>query len=209
MAHPGVCPFCDYIESDHYMLLLHVETLHSEGESPFVVREGHESTTLARNNRRRSFEGPKLIGSTSNDGREDLYVKCPQEFCGEDVLLLDIDAHIDMHETEHTTLDDQEESETRPSRRGTYKTMQGVPGSDSGKDLPRSRKSRSITSRSNEKGWRSFLVSSDSLGRSGPSQPSNDGSSRRLGVGLSKRRRRKYDHFTDASKESRAGAICE
>ncbi len=38
----GTCPFCGYTDDDTYILMLHVETLHSEGESPFVVREHDE-----------------------------------------------------------------------------------------------------------------------------------------------------------------------
>ena len=61
--------------------LQHIETLHSEGESPFLVKEDSTPETAA----------------TSEDPQ---YVECPVDSCGELLLLQELDYHLELHEQE-------------------------------------------------------------------------------------------------------------
>ena len=99
-----VCPFCGWTnEAGEYEMLLvsmqtstggfprprrlltatsqHIETLHAEGDSPFVVKEdvAPEGTTPA----------------------EDVqYVECPVDSCGEVLVLQELDYHLELHSEE-------------------------------------------------------------------------------------------------------------
>jgi hypothetical protein len=117
----GACPFCGFVDADTYILMLHVETLHSEGESPFVVREGPAQDVPSKrlgsssdNGRRAQGPGKAVSSDTaalydgygSSGGSAELeYVVCSEETCGEAILLSELDAHIDMHVAERTTLE--------------------------------------------------------------------------------------------------------
>lgn len=66
---------------------LHIETLHPEnGESPFVVNDGSSLRVLMED------------GEEDEEGEE--YVECPQEGCGEALLLVELEGHVEMHEQE-------------------------------------------------------------------------------------------------------------
>lgn len=62
-----------------------MESLHPEGDSPFV----------------RDVEVDTLYTSTKGEdfGDED-YIECPMDGCGEAVLLTDLESHIEMHRAE-------------------------------------------------------------------------------------------------------------
>lgn len=59
-------------------LKLHVETYHSDGDSPFIVNDAT---------------------SAASDDDDAHYAQCPVEGCGEALLLTELDSHIDMHAT--------------------------------------------------------------------------------------------------------------
>ncbi|KAI9887770.1 MAG: hypothetical protein M1823_000411 [Watsoniomyces obsoletus] len=117
------CPLCTYTSADTYSLLLHVETDHSEGESPFVVQDevgppareassiesgnGPATTTITTKDGSHPSQPPSTHPMTYADdvGDEEAYAYCPQPLCGEAILLSELEAHIEMHESEHTTLD--------------------------------------------------------------------------------------------------------
>ncbi len=142
------CPLCSYRSGDTYSLLLHVETEHSEGDSPFVVREEAQeaspalvvepsstasggdggargtTTTIATRTTHVPYPSHSSPGQTAvvthptttrnlintdDVGDEETYAYCPQPLCGEAILLSELEAHIEMHETEHTTLDFEED----------------------------------------------------------------------------------------------------
>lgn len=58
-----------------------METLHSEGESPFAVKEDAASDSAG------TGDGPQ-------------YVECPIEGCGEPLLLQELDYHLELHSEE-------------------------------------------------------------------------------------------------------------
>lgn len=104
-----VCPFCEFTDNDSYIIMLHVETLHSEGDSPFLVKdsESHEPDSEGR------------LRSNPKDVEEE-YVECHVEGCGETLLLSEIVEHLDMHSTETMTLDDagyETKADEAPSKR--------------------------------------------------------------------------------------------
>ncbi|KAK3997450.1 peptidase family C78-domain-containing protein [Cladorrhinum sp. PSN332] len=83
------CPFCGWKteggERDTYEMMLHVETMHSEGASPFVVKGDPD-------NGRDSYPGAKT--------EEPLYAECEVEGCGELILLDQLDYHLELHSDE-------------------------------------------------------------------------------------------------------------
>ncbi|KAL2019963.1 hypothetical protein VTK56DRAFT_8963 [Thermocarpiscus australiensis] len=79
------CPFCGWqSRAGEQEMLLHMETLHAEGDSPFVVHQDKEDNTF-----------------DSNGAAEDVqYAECPVEGCGELLLLQEIDYHLELHAEE-------------------------------------------------------------------------------------------------------------
>ncbi|KAL2259129.1 hypothetical protein VTK26DRAFT_7322 [Humicola hyalothermophila] len=76
------CPFCGWDgATGEYEMLLHIETLHSEGESPFLVKEDNSSDTRP----------------ASEDAQ---YVECPVDACAELLLLQELDYHLQLHDQE-------------------------------------------------------------------------------------------------------------
>lgn len=66
-----------------------METLHSEGDSPFTVKEDHAS-------------------DSAGTGDDPQYVECPIEGCGELLLLQELDYHLELHgeESGHSHLEE-------------------------------------------------------------------------------------------------------
>ncbi|KAK4127700.1 DUF1671-domain-containing protein [Parathielavia appendiculata] len=76
------CPFCGWTsDSGEYGMLLHIETLHSEGESPFTARED---------------SAVEDSGTTENLD----YVECPVDGCGDLIVLQELDYHLELHSQE-------------------------------------------------------------------------------------------------------------
>ncbi|KAI9841923.1 MAG: hypothetical protein M1837_000309 [Sclerophora amabilis] len=101
------CPFCEFTDHESYIMMLHVETLHSEGDSPFVVTESQEQEQLGFNQVAASNVGinePSTQASLPVDSEE--YVTCPESDCGEAILLAEIDTHIELHQAEKEVTED-------------------------------------------------------------------------------------------------------
>ncbi|KAI9721476.1 MAG: hypothetical protein M1812_002238 [Candelaria pacifica] len=81
--------------------MLHVETLHSEGDSPFLARDSDEPEPGSKG----QIHAPLDSMTVSPNGVQDEYVECHVEGCGETLLLSEVAEHLDMHTTETTTLD--------------------------------------------------------------------------------------------------------
>ncbi|KAK4229871.1 peptidase family C78-domain-containing protein [Podospora fimiseda] len=86
------CPFCGWKteggERDTYEMMLHVETMHSEDESPFVVKDDAGKG-------RDSSPSPSAAKT-----EEPLYAECEVEGCGELILLDQLDYHLELHSDE-------------------------------------------------------------------------------------------------------------
>ncbi|KAI9772965.1 MAG: hypothetical protein M1840_008847 [Geoglossum simile] len=93
------CPFCGLTENDPYSFLLHIETFHAEGESPFVVREPGQE-------RNGDHTESRTEGSEDSEGD---YADCPEEGCGESILLVELQSHSDLHLAEKMAYDGIEE----------------------------------------------------------------------------------------------------
>ena len=74
--------------TDCHHKLLHIETVHSEGDdSPFVVKEDVDKDA-------------NIAAMLSMEEEDIQYASCPIDGCGEAVLLTELDSHIDMHSAE-------------------------------------------------------------------------------------------------------------
>ncbi|KAK3359268.1 peptidase family C78-domain-containing protein [Lasiosphaeria hispida] len=80
------CPFCSWETAEgEYAMLLHMETLHPEGDSPFVAKDDDKDSANA-----------KVDGEAQ-------YAECPVEGCGEMLSLDEMDYHIELHADEAGT----------------------------------------------------------------------------------------------------------
>jgi len=79
------CPFCDYTNRSHYFLLQHVETVHPEGASPFIVNQDANQQIMDSNKRESTRE------------RSPEYIECQ---CGEFCVLAEFEGHLEMHYAE-------------------------------------------------------------------------------------------------------------
>ncbi|KAK3308660.1 peptidase family C78-domain-containing protein [Chaetomium strumarium] len=94
---PLVCPFCGWTnEAGEYEMLLHMETLHAEGESPCVVKEDWSPASI--------------------DTPEDTpYTECPVDGCGELLPLQELEYHMELHAEESSDdLQDESAPSTEP-----------------------------------------------------------------------------------------------
>ena len=182
------CPFCGLTESDPYSFLLHVETSHYEGESPFVVRESSQE----RN------DDPTGSRAEGSEDSESDYVDCPEQGCGESILLAELQSHIDLHLAEKVAHDGTEEVQSNDT--GRPKNIQDPDSSEApfSTKLPDALRNRdqldntsSSTSRRRQprhqshqsSGWRDLLnISSSSRGRSSKLTKASSSSRQRLGV---------------------------
>ncbi|RYO79874.1 hypothetical protein DL766_000946 [Monosporascus sp. MC13-8B] len=87
MSQIQSCPFCGFQAEREYAMLLHMETLHSEDRSPFIV-DGEDSGIRAAG-----------VNTASND-EENLVCECPVDGCGEFITLAELDDHVGFHAAE-------------------------------------------------------------------------------------------------------------
>lgn len=104
------CPFCQFHDENEYVLLLHIEALHTD-DSPFVVKDDPTNTGLTGS--LTSSLGPGNFdqldyefGSRTEDDEETMYVLCPESGCEEPVLLIELQTHLDFHEAEQISMED-------------------------------------------------------------------------------------------------------
>ncbi|KAK4241239.1 peptidase family C78-domain-containing protein [Achaetomium macrosporum] len=108
---PTVCPFCGWTnEGGEYEMLLHMETLHAEGESPFVVKEERTPAHI----------------DTSEDTP---YAECPVEGCGELLPLQELEYHVELHAEESS--DHLQDESAPPPEPGAGKEAEFSPSSPS------------------------------------------------------------------------------
>lgn len=186
------CPFCEFTDSDTYFLTQHVELCHPEnGESPFIAKDFGDGSNDHLDQEATSGSG---TNTPSQDATDSSYVQCPHG-CGESVTAAELPVHIDFHVAEGMALeetglstqdaaptDDLNESDEVENIEGCFST-----------DLPRSLRNRDqIGLSSSSQGKRSarslmdFLLGAPNLlqaKKKMSSTSSNDGWTRRLGVG--------------------------
>ncbi|RYP48970.1 hypothetical protein DL768_005242 [Monosporascus sp. mg162] len=87
------CPFCGFRAEREYAMLLHMETLHSEDKSPFIVDEEDSGIRASG------------VDTASND-EENLVCECPIDGCGEFITLAELDDHVGFHAAEEQPSED-------------------------------------------------------------------------------------------------------
>ncbi|KAK0635188.1 peptidase family C78-domain-containing protein [Bombardia bombarda] len=118
------CPFCGWeldASKGEYAMLLHMDTLHPEGVSPFAAVADPDAADLDAN-------------PDSEDDAQ--YVECPIESCGEALLLAEMEYHLDLHAQEEadvsSTSPKQHGDHHRPPKPTTTPTPSSTPSSSLG-----------------------------------------------------------------------------
>jgi hypothetical protein len=77
-----------------------METLHAEGDSPFVVKDDASVAAV-------------LALEYDESPEEAEYTSCPVEGCGEQLLWAEMDSHLELHTAEQDSDDDRERNSKR------------------------------------------------------------------------------------------------
>ena len=102
------CPFCGYQNEDAYFISLHVEQLHTD-DSPFQVRSTSPPLPLPKQQHAASSTHNVPVQESQGG-----WVQCPHEDCGEELLLEELNEHLDLHVAEKLSSED-DSSITRSS----------------------------------------------------------------------------------------------
>lgn len=102
------CPFCQFHDESEYVLLLHIEALHTD-DSPFVVKDDPANTGLRSGGLSLGpgkFSALDYEFGPTHDDEETTYVLCPEPGCEEPVLLIELQTHLDFHDAEQISMED-------------------------------------------------------------------------------------------------------
>lgn len=158
------------------MSQLHVETKHPEGgESPFIVKD--DASVAA-------------VVSLNGDGDDDVeFASCPHDGCGEEILLTELESHIEMHRAEEQDIDQDSVStsgnpEMEEAVNASFNTelsrgLRNLNGRGSSKEMPLSDQQAGVKA-----GWDSFLKMLGISVKLRYASPTKD-TRRRLGVHIS------------------------
>jgi hypothetical protein len=99
------CPMCDFtvLPTDDYILQLHFEQVHTT-DSPFVIHDDPEPLPSSFSPEASSSH-KHMRDATSSDEEDDTVI-CPETDCGEVVLLIDLNDHLDYHTAESLSFDE-------------------------------------------------------------------------------------------------------
>jgi hypothetical protein len=105
MAELLECPMCDFtvLPTDDYVLQLHFEQVHTT-DSPFIIHDDPEPLPPALPSRPSSSR--KHVRDTTSSEEEEDTVVCSEPDCGEAVLLVDFNDHLDYHAAESLSFDE-------------------------------------------------------------------------------------------------------
>jgi hypothetical protein len=96
---------CDFtvLPTDDYILQLHFEQVHTT-DSPFIIHDDPEPlpSMLPSN----PSSSRKHVRDTTSSDEEEETVMCPEPDCGEVVLLIDLNDHLDYHTAESLSFDE-------------------------------------------------------------------------------------------------------
>jgi hypothetical protein len=112
------CPLCQFHNNDEYGLLLHIEALHTE-DSPFVVKEECKSAISDSIGGSGNFNSLDYEFRKVAESEETTYVLCPESGCGESVLLMELQTHLDFHDAEQISMEDVRHEEGYGSSSGS------------------------------------------------------------------------------------------
>ncbi|KAJ9142620.1 Zinc finger with UFM1-specific peptidase domain protein [Pleurostoma richardsiae] len=92
------CPFCGYrAKEGQYMLLMHMEQFHAEGQSPFIAVGGEPEQQHPALARADPDRGGNDRGSPDSSEQ---FAECPVDGCGEVLLADELEYHIELHREE-------------------------------------------------------------------------------------------------------------
>jgi hypothetical protein len=99
------CPMCDFtvLPTDDYILQLHFEQVHTT-DSPFIIHDDPEP--LPSSFSPEASSSRKHMRDAASSDEEDDTVICPEPDCGEVVLLIDLNDHLDYHTAESLSFDE-------------------------------------------------------------------------------------------------------
>lgn len=129
------CPFCQFHDGSEYVLLLHIEALHTD-DSPFVVKDDPANTGLTGgltdSLRPGSFNQLDYeFGGRTEDDEETMYVLCPEPGCEEPVLLMELQTHLDFHDAEQISMEDVRQAGGEDASSGSSGGSSGGSGGNS------------------------------------------------------------------------------
>ncbi|KAL9093310.1 MAG: hypothetical protein Q9165_004051 [Trypethelium subeluteriae] len=140
-SEPLSCPFCGYETEDSYTITLHVEQYHTD-DSPFQVKD--TSPLLQLPNQHRSNTLSDYYASIKES--QDEWVRCPQEECGEEVLLEELNEHLDLHYAEKMSSED-DASVTRSNMASSASSLYSFVHTHSSSHLPQDSQQQSLPHR--------------------------------------------------------------
>lgn len=116
------CPMCDFkvLHIDDYVLRLHFEQVHTT-DSPFIIEDDDEPPPPSLPPKPSSKR--KHMRDTPSSDEEENTVTCPEPDCGEVVLLMDFNEHLDYHAAETLSFD---ETTGKYHSHHSSATMQGL-----------------------------------------------------------------------------------
>lgn len=92
------CPLCRYDHKDEEELTLHIELTHYADDSVFS-KSATVDVGTCRGDENNSFRGSSTVSPRQSE--DDGYLLCPEEGCGEQVRLNDLQQHLDLHIAEN------------------------------------------------------------------------------------------------------------
>jgi hypothetical protein len=154
-----------------------METLHPEdGESPFVVKDDASIAALI------AFDNEP----------NDQYASCPVEGCGEALLLAELQSHIEMHEAEQDTGDDESSHSSKrlklePEIEAAFDTKlsHALRNLEDVNERPPSESPSADRHATTKAAWKGLLKMPDSSSKSAQTGSASKSARRRLGVKLS------------------------
>ena len=96
------CPLCDFVDESEYVFQLHFEAIHPPGDNS---SSSHPPLSKSSRDDLGHDNKPENSSSNSDPGQ---YVECPDAACGESMLEIELQSHMDMHLAEKMTFDDNE-----------------------------------------------------------------------------------------------------
>jgi len=94
------CPWCQFKSGAEYTILMHIEAIHTD-DSPFMIKDEHGN---------RDINSEDLVDIDFDipprDDAETTYILCTEDGCEENVLLMDLQTHLDFHAAEQISMED-------------------------------------------------------------------------------------------------------
>jgi zinc finger-containing ubiquitin peptidase 1 len=153
-----------------------METVHPEdGESPFVAKDDASIAALI------AFD----------DEPDDRYANCPVEGCGEALLLTELQSHVEMHEEEQDSGDDQSSRSSKrlkiePEIEAAFDTKlsHALRNLEDVNERPLSETPSSDRHAATKAAWKGILKMPDSSSKPAPTASASKSTRRRLGVSV-------------------------